>query len=246
MEESTLFYRPTTGRVPLTQQRAIVAELFSSALGAAVSDFRDPRVCHHFLAGLCVSTLFRAGKAAVMPCDRLHDESLQRAYAAARRAGEPGYESELIRFLEDLLSRNDREALMNASRVATDGATLPRIDADNHPEVDAHSELVRAKALEFEAAGATAASLQLEEELTAVTRAKFVVQARLARAADASAITHRMCVSCGHALNLMDNDERLADHFMGSIHQGFFMIRSTLRRLLDGARAAAPIPQVSI
>lgn len=241
MEDSTIFYRPTTGRVPLTQQRSIVAELFSSALGAAVTDWRDSRVCHHFLAGLCVSTLFRAGKAAVMPCDRLHDESLQRSYAAARRAGEPGYEAELIRFLEDLLSRNDRDAVTNASRATIDGVIPPRIDADHHADIDAHMEIIAAKAAEFEAAGATTASLTLEEELTTVTREKFVTQARLARAADISTTTqHRMCIACGHALNLADNDERLADHFMGSIHQGFFTIRKTLRRLLEGSRAAVP------
>lgn len=248
MEDSTIFYRPVSGSKALTQQRAIIAELFSSALGAAVSDFRDPRVCRHFLAGLCISTLFRAGRGAISaPCEKIHDEVLQRAYAAARRAGEPGYEAELIRFLEDNVSRNEREVSMTASRVGIDGQLAPRVDAENHSEAEAHTKIIAEKAAALEAAGATAVSLALEEELNAATRDKFVAQAGIARAAVVeSAVMFRVCASCGNALNLADSDERLADHFMGSHHLGWSAIRATLKKLIDSSRAPAPPPKGNI
>jgi len=241
---AAVFARPLSGRTVLTHQRAAIAELFSPLVGAAVSDFRDARVCRHFLAGLCCSTLFRAGKSALIaPCERLHDEGLRRAYAAARRAGEPGYEAELARHLEDLAARNDREGAAAAARFAADGGPVPRVDADADAGVAAAAQRVAAAAAALEAAGATAAAALLEADLADALHDKALAQARAARAADAaSPSAHRLCAACGGVLHLGDPDERMSQHFEGAVHAGFAAIRAALRDLraqMGGAAAAA-------
>jgi len=180
---AALFYRPPSGRTALTQQRAVVAELFTSALGAAVSDYADARVCRHFLAGLCVADLFKSGRGAVLPCERLHDAALRRAYEA-RAPGAPGFEAELARFLEEIVVKLERDGAIAISARASDGGAVPRVDVDAHADVAAAAAGVAAKAAELDAAGATADTARLEDELRELHGARLELAAQLLRDAD--------------------------------------------------------------
>jgi hypothetical protein len=202
-----VFERPMSGKAALNQQRAVIAEIFTSAL-SAVADFRDTRVCRHFLAGLCTVDLYFQLKLTTAACNQVHDEALVAAYDDARRAGaHGGFEAELTRHLEEIVARNDREGFAAANAVAAGGAGVPRVCADVHADAEAALAAVAAKQAELDAAGA-ATAVQLEEELLVVKRRKCEALARVMRAADASGTKHRLCATCGTVLTLVDNDER--------------------------------------
>jgi hypothetical protein len=204
---ANIFDRPLSGRAALNQQRAVVAELFTSAL-SAVTDFRDARVCRHFLAGLCTADVFFRLKLSPAACERVHDEALVAAYDAARRAAlHPGFEGELARHLEELVTRNDREGFAAANAAAAAAGSVPRVNADTHPDVADAARAVVAKQAELDAAGA-ATAVQLEDVLLSVKRRKCEALARVMRAADSSGTKARLCATCGTVLMLVDNDER--------------------------------------
>jgi len=204
---ASVFDRPLSGRAALNQQRAVVAELFTSAL-SAVTDFRDARVCKHFLAGLCTADVFFRLKLSASACERVHDEALVAAYDAARRAAlHPGFEGELARHLEELVTRNDREGFAAANAAAATAGSVPRVNADTHADVADAARAVVAKQAELDAAGA-ATAVQLEDELLGVKRRKCEALARVMRAADSSGTKARLCATCGTVLTLVDNDER--------------------------------------
>ena len=200
-----LFERPICGRSALNQQRSVIAELFLTAF-TAPTDFRDSRVCRHFLAGLCTIDLYFRLKLSSQPCTQVHDGALADAYDVARRSGaHGGYEAELKRHLEEIVQHNDREGFMRAN--AEGGGAIPRIFADVHPDVDEFSRAVEAKQAELDAANA-AQIIQIEEELVVVKRRRCEALARVMRTAVNSVTKQRLCATCGTILTLIDNDDR--------------------------------------
>jgi hypothetical protein len=238
-DAAALFYRPPSGRTALTQQRAVVAELFTSAFGAAVSDYADARVCRHFLAGLCVADLFKTGRGALPPCERLHDAALRRAYEA-RAPGAPGYEGELAAFLEGIVAKLERDGAIAISTRASEGGAVPRVDIDAHADVVAAAARVAAKAAELDAAGATADTARLEDELRELHAARLELSAQLLRDAEPAATTKwRCCSTCVSLLNLSDANARIAEHYSSSAHIGNTLIRAKLGELRGAAARPA-------
>ena len=221
-----------SGRAALQQQRAVLAELFRSG-ERAISDFTDTRVCKLYLCGLCPADLFMNTKYALPQCMNVHDDALRAQYESALGKGGPTYEAELLRQLEDIALRAERRTLMDARRAEDDegpSCHLPRVDTERVPEVEALTREVEAKERECEAAlagGRMGAAAALEEELAALRRKKCMEQARACRAPPVGVpegkTPHsrmRICSGCGLQVNLVDADDRTADHFQGRAHLG--------------------------
>jgi hypothetical protein len=235
-----LFERPACGRSALNQQRSVIAELFLTAF-TAPTDFRDARVCRHFLAGLCTIDLYFRLKLSSQPCTQVHDGALADAYDAARRSGaHGGYEAELTRHLEEIVQRNDREGFMRAGAEGGAGGAIPRVCADVHPNIDEFSRAVDATQAALDAANA-AQMVRLEEELVVVKRRRCEALARVMRTAVNSDTKQRLCATCGTVLTLVDNDDRAS-----AAHRGRRARLHSLTRPPLSPLSVSPAPHAGV
>lgn len=102
-------------------QRAMLDELMGANRNldnpdAEIDDYRDRRVCTHFLLGCCPHEVFKGTKVDLGPCERAHSDDLKAQFEAAvaeggsdvRREVED-YERELERALRDVIQEADRK-----------------------------------------------------------------------------------------------------------------------------------------
>ena len=240
------------GRTSLMQQRAVLAELFRSG-ERAISDFTDSRVCRLYLCGCCPASLFVNSKFAMAACTKVHDDTLRGQYEAALAKGGPCYDSELLYQVEDILQRMERRSVMDSRRAEEDegpNCVIPRVDTENPPEVQAVAAEIAAKERELESAGSNiVAAGALEEALEALARKKCLEQAKACRLPPVTPVPEgkvahprlRICVTCGQHVNLVDADDRTADHFQGRGHLGHYTaaVWAAKLRAAKASKAAA-------
>jgi len=245
-----------SGRAALQQQRAVLAELFRFG-ERSISDFTDARVCRLYLCGLCPSELFPNTKFALPACTKVHDDTLRQQYESALGKGGPNYEGLLLEQLEGVCERMERRALMDARRGEEEdcpGSFIPRVETEHTPEIEAAEKEIADKERSHEAAvacGSILGAQALEDELAALRRKKCLLQARACREASvappAGRVAHprlRMCSGCGVQVNLVDADDRTADHFGGRAHLGHVLAAQTVKRLREkrGAQGGGAAP----
>lgn len=232
-------------------QRAVLLALMPQTMGAAIMDFRDSRVCKNYLVGLCPPELFTNTKFQLPACSQVHDDHLKQSYQeASSRPGGPSFEGPLLYTLEDIVTKNDRIASMEVRKMEeSEGphCMIPRVEVLRVAEVEAIDEEIGAKLKEATAlldAGNSLKAVQLEEEVEALRRKKCLAQARSSRAAlpppPGDRVYHakmRACSGCGHFLNLVDADDRMADHFQGRGHLGFVVASQWIAKLKEKLRA---------
>ena len=241
-------YPTPSGRSALEVQRAVLAALMPVTLGEkAVSDFRDPRVCSNYLCGLCPPELFVNTKFQLPACSLLHDDNLKQRYEeASSKPGGPNFEMALLHLLEDIVTKNDRAVSFEVRKAEeSEGPNIfiPRVEVQRLPEVEAAELEVTAKVKEASIAmenGNSIMSGQLEEEAEVLRRKKCLLQARAVRATPhpppQGKTYHpklRVCSGCGHFLNLIDAEDRMADHFQGRGHLGFVISSQWISKIKE-------------
>ena len=73
-----------TGGGSSTEDRARLADVAS--LLAASAPWRDRRVCHTYLMGMCIHDMFTNTKNDLGHCDKVHDDRLKKGYEEEARA----------------------------------------------------------------------------------------------------------------------------------------------------------------
>ena len=213
----------------------------------AVSDFRDPRVCANYLCGLCPPELFTNTKFQLPSCTLLHDDNLKQKYEeASSKPGGPCFEVALLHYLEDIVLKNDRAVAFEVRKTEEaegPSCVIPRVEVQCVPDVEAAEAEVTAKVKEAAAAqesGNSIKATQLEEEAEVLRRKRCIIQARAVRnpppPPPSGKVFHskmRMCSGCGHFLNLVDAEDRMADHFQGRGHLGFVIASQWIAKLRE-------------
>lgn len=240
--------------VSMIAKRNIPLRTYSSHV--LVQSHDDPRMCKFFLVGLCPHDLFMNTKHHLGDCPKVHCKPVVEKWLASGKPNEREYEAMLLRELENMVAKNDREVAKGQARVEEEeGVTgiARQVDLLNHPEVlDLSRAIERAVALAEQAGeeGEVEKSAKAMDEAEELKAKKAALQLRLqlvgpsagagvpgrteatAKAGEPKNKQKlRVCDVCASFLSLLDSDERLADHFGGRVHMGWGLIRGRVSEL---------------
>lgn len=218
-----------------------------------IEDFRDPRVCKLFLLGLCPYTMFKntnddLGDCPSEVCNDKQALKLRKRYQAEVAKGARfGYESMLLRELQNGERKADRKIEISKSQLRQRGEGHgDTVDVENDPEMLALTAEIDEKVQKSEAEGEEGnvdESMALLEQAEALRQKKAALQTARIREitgglGDKQQL--RVCNVCGAKLSSRDSDDRLAEHFAGKVHLGYFTIRQKLKELQEKMATMLP------
>eukprot|EP01029_Cantina_marsupialis_P007842 TRINITY_DN1890_c0_g1_i3.p1 TRINITY_DN1890_c0_g1~~TRINITY_DN1890_c0_g1_i3.p1 ORF type:complete len:275 (+),score=93.24 TRINITY_DN1890_c0_g1_i3:59-883(+) len=209
---------------------------------AVITDFRDKRVCTHFLCGLCPHDLFGNTKSDLGVCEHHHSEDLKKEYEERVAKGRDyGYNQKLRSRLEDFIREIERKIEMTKTR--TDVIDNPDVLNENQ-DIESTAEMLELTAKIQETLeqaeklgeeGEVDESMELTEKAEELKDQKKELEAKIIaerkEGDSAGQQKLRVCEICGAMLSIHDSDKRLADHFGGKVHLGYLQIRTKLDEL---------------
>lgn len=193
----------------------------------------DPKVCKSFLVGICPHDLFVGTKQDLGRCPKQHLEKHKMEYQSQKNRGKefPDFDLEYERDLEKYITDCNR-------RIDAANRRLERTpeDIDKINEITREMEqLDMGIALgleELELLGESSEISKAAEQLDTIEQLK---QAKIQRERELQILADQagfsghqklqVCVLCGAYLSRLDNDRRLADHFIGKMHLGYRIMR---------------------
>lgn len=208
------------------------------AMGAPTANlhFTDPKVCRNFLCGTCPHDLFANTKVDLGPCPKSHTPKYKDEYRKALAAGErfPEFEREHEHNIFSFISDIDRKIAANKRRLEQTPEELARF-ANMNREISEIETALAAVMAEVEALGEQG---QIEESLAELAKADALKEEKAQKEKElhnaqenSGASGHqklRVCDVCGAYLSILDSDRRLADHFGGKMHLGYFRLREMI------------------
>lgn len=228
-------------------QRVLLEQLMGKdAMISPVVRRRDPDmtsnwVCKSFLVGTCPHDLFVGTKQDMGKCPKLHLEKHKMEYEHRKQQGEqfPQFEQEYFQHLKSFLSDYDRTIALamrkleytpeEKAKIAEVTLELERIDTRIGVMTQEIDHLTNhhqsTKSLEQ-----TIKLNQLYQQRKGVADNARDVAANIRQSAQQKL---QPCEACGAFLSRLDNDRRLADHFVGKIHLGFVQMRLEYDKLKD-------------
>lgn len=220
-------------------QRMLLTKLMGpEAMGAPAANlhFTDPKVCRNFLCGTCPHDLFANTKVDLGPCPKSHTPKYKDEYRKALAAGErfPEFEREHEHNIFSFISDIDRKIAANKRRLEQTPEELARF-ANMNREITEIETALAAVMAEVEALGEQG---QIEESLAELAKADALKEEKAQKEKElhnaqenSGASGHqklRVCDVCGAYLSTLDSDRRLADHFGGKMHLGYFRLREMI------------------
>ncbi|CAF0787732.1 unnamed protein product [Didymodactylos carnosus] len=214
----------------------------NATAGETVHQYRfdDPEVCKYLLVEFCPHDLFVNTRADLGPCDKVHEEGLQKTYLKSSRYGKLGYEEDFERFLKSLLADVERRIKRGIDRLrltqgesvndnsetsdgkATDPASRIRQIDDRINELVQKSEQLGCKGKVDEAQAVLEECEQLRAEREQLSYQEY--NSDMMKAME-------VCNVCGSFLIVGDAQCRIEEHVSGKQHVGYAKIRSTLEEL---------------
>lgn len=229
------------------EQRKILEQLMGAdALDPRSSrrqelDLHDPKICKSFLVGTCPHDLFVGTKQDLGPCRRQHMEKYKMEYEAQKRRGVefPELELEYERDLERYVKESDmrvEEANAKLERTPEDEAQMAKMLA----ELESIDIGIRVGLEELELLGEAGEIMKAGEQAEVVEKLKEENKRKLneydnfvEKAGFSGHQKLQVCVLCGAYLSRLDNDRRLADHFMGKMHMGYRIMRAAYKEIKE-------------
>ncbi|CCG83904.1 protein of unknown function [Taphrina deformans PYCC 5710] len=216
------------------EQRKLLEQLMGSNImtssGSQATQFTDAKVCRSYLVGDCPHDMFVATKMDLGLCPKIHSEQLKIDYQQASLTREYGYEYDYQRDLAKYVEDCNRRIEQAQRRL------------ERSPEEIAKSNALTGEIAKLEEAmDLTLQEVEVLGELGHVTRAideyYTVEKLRVDKESREQDLTNinsgaddhqklQVCDVCGAYLSKLDNDRRLADHFGGKLHQGYFRMRT--------------------
>lgn len=203
-------------------------------------ELTSSRVCKPFLVGSCPYDLFDGTKLALGKCPNLHLEKHKLEYEyRTRRQNEkfPEFEYEYYKTLQRWLAEIDGTIATALRRLQHTPEEKERIAAVTR-QLDHLDVKIGLMSLEITHLGkANEITMALKQTIAL----EKLLKERDALADQARAIAEnvgqtaqqklQVCEVCGAFLSRLDNDRRLADHFVGKIHLGYEQMRVTYNEL---------------
>lgn len=216
------------------EQRKLLEQLMGSNMmtssGSQATVFTDPKVCRSFLVGDCPHDMFVATKMDLGLCPKIHSDQLKIDYQQASATKEYGYEydyqRDLAKYVDDCNRRIDQaqRRLEKSPEEISKSNSLMK-------EIAKLEDAMRLTLLEVSILGEIGEVTRSIDEYYNVEKLKVDKEARKQELAniDSGADDHQklqVCDVCGAYLSKLDNDRRLADHFGGKLHQGYYRMRT--------------------
>eukprot|EP01114_Cavostelium_apophysatum_P020685 TRINITY_DN69_c1_g1_i1.p1 TRINITY_DN69_c1_g1~~TRINITY_DN69_c1_g1_i1.p1 ORF type:complete len:356 (+),score=80.64 TRINITY_DN69_c1_g1_i1:97-1164(+) len=211
--------------------------------------FTDPDICKWYLAGTCPHELFTNTKADLGDCKKQHAEIMKAEYDEARKTKDYGFELDLEREYERIISDCDRKIARNQQRLDD---MEPTPTGPVGPAVDPAMQLADARLTEeiknlLQQAEKLGEEGKVDESLELMNRADALKERKEAQALAPPPLPEssiasqqqklRVCEICSAYLSLYDSDRRLADHFGGKLHVGYLTIREKLKEMKERRKA---------
>ncbi|GMF52165.1 unnamed protein product [[Candida] boidinii] len=206
----------------------------------------SPRICKSFLVGKCPYDIFSGTKEDIGKCPKLHLEKHKILYEACKKRNirmpnldyELDYMWDLEAHLRDCnlkidsaqkrleYTEEEKAGLTDVTRNLDDmdvriGLMMQEIDILIEND-DMEKSIVESKKL---------ADLCSEREVLSRTYADMLDNLNQSHQQKL-----QVCDICGAYLSRLDNDRRLADHFVGKIHLGYVEMRNALKELEEKNR----------
>lgn len=211
-------------------------------------NLHDPKVCKSFLVGICPHDLFVGTKQDLGRCPKQHLEKHKMEYQSQKNRGNefPEFDLEYERDLEKYITDCNRRIDAANRRLERTPEDIEKINEITH----AMEELDTGIALgleELELLGEAGEITKAAEQLDMIEQlksAKISRERELHVLADQAGFSGhqklQVCVLCGAYLSRLDNDRRLADHFVGKMHLGYRIMRQAYKEIKEknAARAA--------
>lgn len=228
------------------EQRKLLEQLMGKeAMISPMIVRREPeltshRVCKSFLVGTCPHELFIGTKQDLGPCPRLHLEKHKLDYEyRTKRKGErfPEFEYEYYKHLQTFINDLDNTISLALNRLKHTSEEKSRIAAVTKEleAVDTRIGLMTQEIHYLTLEQETLKSLQESIKLNVLyeQREELAKTARniAENVGQSSQQKLQVCEGCGAYLSRLDNDRRLADHFVGKIHLGFVQMRNAYNDL---------------
>ncbi|CDK29089.1 unnamed protein product [Kuraishia capsulata CBS 1993] len=196
---------------------------------------KDPKICKSFLVGTCPTTLFVGTKEDLGRCPKLHLEKHKILYEIELQKGVDFtvFQMEYYRDLERLVNdcnRKVRNANLKLNQTPEDTSRLDDI-SQQLDEVDLKIGLmVQEIQLLIEQAKFFNKSIEQLKELNRLLQLRKDLSSRytviLESLDQAAQQKLQVCSTCSAYLSRLDSDRRLADHFVGKIHLGYYLIKN--------------------
>jgi hypothetical protein len=201
----------------------------------------DPRICKAFLVDTCLHDLFTGTKQDLGPCPKLHVEKHKMEYTSRKNRGKEfrefdiEYERELAKYVVDCNRRidaaNERlqktpEDIMKINEVTRE---LERINTSITLGIQEIEVLGNR--------GEISRALYEYSRLQVKRAEKEAKEREIKNLSEVSGFSGhqklQVCDGCGAYLSRLDNDKRLADHFLGKMHLGYVQLRSTYKEFKE-------------
>lgn len=196
-------------------------------------DITSHRVCKSFLVGTCPHDLFVNTKQDLGRCPHLHLEKHKIEYESRVKKGEtfPDFVRQHYSNLQHFVAEMDRTLQVAQRRLERTPEEQEKILAASR-ELDAMDTRIALMSQEIDCLTLAGELVPALHELLKLAdfccqREKLAEHVRqIAENVGQSAQQKlQVCEGCGAYLSRLDNDRRLADHFVGKIHLGYVNIR---------------------
>jgi len=234
------------------EQRKLLEQLMGAdALDARATKFhehinlRDPKICKSFLVGICPYNLFTGTKQDLGRCPKQHLEKHKMEYLHLKnRKGQefPEFDLEYERDLEKYINECNRRIETANRRLEKTPEDEEKLDALTK-ELETLDMGIKLGLEELELLGTNNEIMKAVEQLEVIEdlkEQKRKKEADLKNLVDQVGFSGhqklQVCVLCGAYLSRLDNDRRLADHFIGKMHLGYRRIRQAYKEIHEKNR----------
>lgn len=198
--------------------------------GSQATQFTDYKVCRSFLVGDCPHDMFVATKMDLGLCPKIHSEQLKLEYEQASKTKEYAYEYDYQRDLAKYVDECDRKIEQAQRRLERSPEEIAKSNA-LMSEIAKLEELMDMTLQEVQVLGEMKLVSRSIDEYYTVEKLRIDKEAREQELLNinSGADDHQklqVCDVCAAYLSKLDNDRRLADHFGGKLHQGYYKVRA--------------------
>jgi len=196
--------------------------------------FDDAEICKYYICSFCPHELFTNTKSDLGPCPKIHYDVCKQEWQIFDKKYRYSFEGDFIRFLERLINDLDRRIKRGHERLdhQDDEPNMP-VTVENKEKIESINqrcdEIVKqieelGEEGRVEEANALMKTLEgLKQEKEALLRSNEV------KAISSQERRMRVCEICGAFLVIGDTEKRTASHLEGKQHQGYHLIRETLK-----------------
>lgn len=204
-------------------------------------DLYDPKVCKSFMVDECVHDMFVGTKKDLGPCPKQHLEQYRMEYQAQKNRGRDLHEIEVEheRNLEKYVLENNRLIEAGISRLKKTPEDIMLMNQATR-ELEELNTAITFAMEEIELLGKhgeISRAVYENYKLQNKRDEKEAKERQIRTLSDTSGFSGhqklQVCMECGAFLSRLDNDKRLADHFIGKMHRGHVQMRKAYARIRE-------------